>query len=42
MLDSVPRRRRSKQDGATATTEEQEFTAQFERECALIGCLFDN
>jgi hypothetical protein len=39
MQDSVPRRRRrSKQDGTAATTEEVEFDAQFARECAFVSC----
>jgi hypothetical protein len=36
MLDSVPRRRRSRM--VLQRQQEEEFTAQFERECAFIGC----
>jgi hypothetical protein len=30
--------KKKKQDGTAVTTEEEEFTAQFARECALVSC----
>jgi hypothetical protein len=38
MLDSVPRRRRRSRMVLQRQSEEEEFTAQFERECAFMGC----
>jgi hypothetical protein len=31
-------KKKKKQCGTAVTTEEEEFSAQFERECAFIGC----
>jgi hypothetical protein len=33
-----PMKKKKQQYGAATTTEEQKFTAQFEKECAFMGC----
>jgi hypothetical protein len=38
MLDSVPTGQKRRMGGTTTTTDEDEFIAQFERECAFIVC----
>jgi hypothetical protein len=37
-VQQCPKKKRKKQDGMAATTKEEEFASQFERECAFIGC----
>jgi hypothetical protein len=39
-VGQCPKKKKNQQDGMAATAEEQEFTAQFERECAFVNCCF--
>jgi hypothetical protein len=37
--EQFPKKKKKQQDGIAATTEEDEFTAQFVRECAFVNSL---